>query len=62
MAPLGDTERRDFREICDRRDQVHSTLLTRPLPQLPGTRKIGDPTVAESILDKLVHNTRTASS
>jgi DNA replication protein DnaC len=32
MAPLTETERRDFLEICDGRYQVRSTLLTSQLP------------------------------
>src|SRR5664280_2118548 len=56
MAPLSDAERRDFLEICDGRYQVHSTLLTSQLPVASWHPQIGDPTVADSILDRLVHN------
>lgn len=56
MAPLTDTERRDFLEICDARYQTHSTLLTSQLPIAAWHAQIGDPTVADSILDRLVHN------
>jgi DNA replication protein DnaC len=38
MAPLSEQERRDFREICKDRSQV---------------RQIGDPTLADGILDRL---------
>jgi DNA replication protein DnaC len=56
MAPLTETERRDFLEICDGRYQVHSTLLTSQLPVSSWHAQIGDPTIADSILDRLVHN------
>jgi DNA replication protein DnaC len=56
MAPLTETERRDFLEICDGRYQVHSTLLASQLPVASWHAQIGDPTIADSILDRLVHN------
>ena len=56
MAPLADTERRDFLEICDARYQTRSTLLTSQLPNAAWHAQIGDPTVADSILDRLVHH------
>lgn len=56
MAPLAENERRDFLEICDERYQTRSTLLTSQLPVSAWHAQIGDPTVADSILDRLVHN------
>ncbi len=55
MAPLTDTERRAFLEICDERYQTKATLLTSQLPVAKWHAQIGDPTVADSILDRLVH-------
>lgn len=56
MAPLADAERRDFLEICEDRYQTRSTLLTSQLPVAKWHEQIGDPTLADSILDRLVHN------
>jgi DNA replication protein DnaC len=56
MAPLTDTERRDFLEICDARYQTGSMMLTSQLPIPSWHAQIGDPTIADSILDRLVHN------
>lgn len=56
MAPLTDTERRDFLEICDDRYQTRSTILTSQVPIASWHAQIGDPTAADSILDRLVHN------
>ena len=55
MAPLMDAERRAFLEICDERYMTRSTLLTSQLPVAKWHAQIGDPTVADSILDRLVH-------
>jgi DNA replication protein DnaC len=55
MAPLADAERRAFLEICDERYQSKATLLTSQLPVAKWHGQIGDPTVADSILDRLVH-------
>jgi len=56
MAPLSDMERRDFLEICDGRYQTRATLLTSQMPVKAWHGQIGDPTIADSILDRLVHN------
>jgi DNA replication protein DnaC len=55
MAPLADAERRAFLEICDERYQSKATLLTSQLPVTKWHGQIGDPTIADSILDRLVH-------
>src|SRR5450755_3440484 len=56
MAPLTETERRDFWEICEDRCQTRSMILTSQLPVARWHEQIGDPTVADGILDRLVHN------
>lgn len=56
MAPLSETERRDFWEICEDRYQTRSTILTSQLPVSRWHEQIGDPTAADGILDRLVHN------
>lgn len=61
MAPLADSERRDFLEICDDRYATRSTVLTSQVPITHWHDQIGDPTVADSILDRLVHNAHRSS-
>jgi DNA replication protein DnaC len=56
MAPLTEPERRDFWEICEDRYQTRSMILTSQLPVARWHEQIGDPTVADGILDRLVHN------
>ncbi len=53
---LSEPERRDFWEICEDRYQVRSTILTSQLPVSRWHEQIGDPTLADGILDRLVHN------
>jgi DNA replication protein DnaC len=56
MAPMNETERRDFWEISEERYQTRSTILTSQLPVAKWHEQIGDPTLADGILDRLVHN------
>ncbi len=56
MAPLNETERRDFWEICEDRYQTRSMILTSQLPVARWHEQVGDPTVAVGILDRRVHN------
>jgi DNA replication protein DnaC len=56
MAPMAEAERRDFWEICEERYQCRSTILTSQLPISRWHEQIGDPTLADGILDRLVHN------
>lgn len=56
MAPLSENERRDFWEICEDRYQARSLILTSQMPVAKWHEQIGDPTVADGILDRLVHN------
>jgi DNA replication protein DnaC len=55
-SPLAETERRDFLEICEDRYQLRSMILTSQVPVKRWHEQIGDPTLADSILDRLVHN------
>jgi DNA replication protein DnaC len=56
MAPLSETERRELWEVCEDRYQARSTILTSQLPVSRWHEQIGDPTIADGILDRLVHN------
>jgi DNA replication protein DnaC len=56
MAPLSESQRRDLWEICEDRYQTRSTILTSQLPVSKWHEQIGDPTVADGILDRLVPN------
>ena len=51
-----DTHRRDLLEIMDDRYNQSSTLITSQLPVNLWHETIGDATLADAILDRLVHN------
>jgi len=55
-APLSDEHRHDLLEIFEDRYGVLSTLVTSQYPLEHWHELIGDPTLADAILDRLVHN------
>jgi DNA replication protein DnaC len=56
LTPLNDEQRRDLLEIIEDRYEKHSTLITSQMPTENWHDTIGDPTFADAILDRLVHN------
>jgi DNA replication protein DnaC len=56
LTPLTDSHRRDLLEILDDRYDKKSTLITSQLPVEQWHAYLGDPTLADAILDRLVHN------
>ncbi|HAU1410605.1 TPA: ATP-binding protein, partial [Legionella pneumophila] len=56
IALLTEEQRRDLLEIFDDRHNLKSTIITRQLPILHWHEYIADPTLADAILDRLVHN------
>ena len=59
LAPLTDSQRRDLLEIVEQRYERSSTILVSQMPQKHWHQIIGDPTIADAILDRLVHNAQT---
>ncbi len=55
LAPIGASERRDLLEILEDRYGNRSTLVTSQLPVESWYEVIGDPTLADAILDRIVH-------
>jgi DNA replication protein DnaC len=53
---LTDRQRRDLLEILDDRYANRATVVTGQLPVEHWHEALGDPTLAEAILDRLVHN------
>jgi len=56
LAPLTAEQRRDLWEILDDRYGRRSTLVTSQLPVEDWYEALADPTLADAILDRLVHN------
>ena len=55
LATVKDGHRHDLLEILDDRDGTRSTVITSQLPRERWHDYLGDPTVADAILDRLVH-------
>lgn len=56
LAALTDPERRDLLEVIEDRHGSASTIITSQLPVENWHEVIGDPTIADALLDRLVHN------
>jgi DNA replication protein DnaC len=56
MAPVIDAERRDLLELLEDRYGPRSTIVTSQVPPQQWHEQIGDPTLAEAICDRLMHN------
>ena len=56
LTPLTDGQSRDLLEIIEDRYDKQSTLITSQLPIEHWHQHFGDPTLADAILDRLVHN------
>lgn len=59
LSPFTREQRYDFLEILEDRHGLRSTLVTSQLPVEHWHEQIGDPTTADAILDRLVHNAHT---
>ncbi|MCU0650019.1 MAG: IS21-like element helper ATPase IstB [Gemmatimonadaceae bacterium] len=55
LAPLGDRERRDLLELLEDRGGRRATCITSQLPLEHWHDMIGDTTVGDAILDRVVH-------
>jgi DNA replication protein DnaC len=56
ISPMGARERTDLLELLDDRVGARATLITSQLPIENWHDYIGDPTLADAILDRLVHS------
>lgn len=56
VAPMTDCNRRDLLELMDDRYNQSSTIITSQLPVSMWHESIGDATLGDAILDRLVHN------
>ena len=56
ITPAQGDEARDLLELIDDRNQVRSTLVVSQLPVERWHQALADPTLADAILDRLVHN------
>ena len=56
LTPMTDQQRRDLLELMEDRYGLKSTIITSQLPITAWHEAIGDPTLADAILDRIVHN------
>ena len=56
LTPMTDPQRRDLLELVEDRYGRKSTIVTSQLPVASWHEAIGDPTLADAILDRIVHN------
>lgn len=56
LTALGGEQDRDLLEVIEDRHNLKSTLITSQLPVESWHGMLGNPTVADAILDRLVHN------
>ncbi|HEY3316437.1 MAG TPA: ATP-binding protein [Bacillota bacterium] len=56
IAPFSPADCREILEVIEDRCQTKSTIIASQLPVDDWHAAIGDPTVADAILDRLVHN------
>lgn len=56
LATLNDFDSRELLEVLDDRSQTRSTIVASQLPLENWHGTIADPTIADAVLDRLVHN------
>ena len=56
LTPLTDWERRDFMEVVEDRYELGATIIASQCPIGDWHPNIGDPTMADAICDRLLHN------
>lgn len=56
LTRVGDTERHHLSEVLEDRYGLKSTIVTSQLPVSKWHDDLGDPTVADAICDRLIHN------
>ncbi|MGH8286194.1 MAG: IS21-like element helper ATPase IstB [Steroidobacteraceae bacterium] len=61
LAPIEDSERRDLLEILEDRYGKTSTVITSQVPTKAWHEMLADPTIADAICDRLVHNAHVLS-
>lgn len=56
LAPPTDRERRDLLEVIEDRHGNRSTIITSQLPTTKWHDQLGDPTIADAVCDRILHN------
>ncbi len=56
ITPVKDSERKDLLEVIEGRHRLCSTTISTQVPIKNWFEVIGDPTIADAVLDRLIHN------
>jgi len=56
ITPMKDQERKDLLEVIEDRQGLCSTTISTQVPMKSWFDAIGDPTIADAVLDRLIHN------
>jgi DNA replication protein DnaC len=56
LNPMNDVERRDLLEVVEDRYDKSSTVITTQVPTKTWHEALADPTIADAICDRVVHN------
>lgn len=56
ITPMKEVERKDLLEVIDDRHKLSSTIISTQVPVKNWFETIGNPTLADAILDRLIHN------
>ena len=59
LTAITPEQRQDLFEILEDRHNLHATIITSQIPRPEWHGRIGDPTLADAILDRLVHGAYT---
>lgn len=59
IAPIAAQERQDLLELLDDRVGCRSTLITSQLPTSAWHQWLDEPTIADAIMDRLLHGAHT---
>lgn len=56
ITPVKGAERKDLLEVIEDRQSLCSTIISTQIPVENWFEAIGDPTIADAVLDRLIHN------
>ena len=56
ITPMNEAERKDLLEVIEDRQDLASTIISTQIPIKSWFEIIGDPTIADAVLDRLIHN------
>ena len=56
ITPVKGAERKDLLEVIEDRQGIGSTIISTQIPIKNWFEAIGDPTIADAVLDRLIHN------